>query len=84
MSGNSSQWGYRMTLDELGRMLDGLEAGKYAAVPHDIFADLFPPGEPDEGARAACLRFAQQHGCRIENRPGPFSGQGEVWLVKDG
>jgi hypothetical protein len=72
-----------MTLSELGIMLDEMETGKFAAIPHDVFADLFPPGEPDEAARAACLRFARQHGCRIENKAGPLSGQGELWFVKD-
>ncbi len=55
-----------------------MEPGKFAAIHHDLFADLFPPGEPDQGARQACYDFARQHGCRIENKP----GQGELWFVK--
>jgi hypothetical protein len=72
-----------MTLEELARMLDEMKPGNFAAIHHDVFADLFPPGEPDVNARAACLRFAEQHGCRIENKPGQLSGEGELWFVKD-
>ncbi len=72
-----------MTLEELGDTLDEMKPGNRAAIGHDIFAALFPPGEPDESARAACFKFAREHGCRIENKPGPFSGQGELWFVKD-
>jgi hypothetical protein len=68
-----------MTLDDLGTALTKLEPGKYAAIHHDLFADLFPPGEPDDRARAACLQFASQHGCRIENKP----ERSELWFVKD-
>lgn len=75
--------GGSLTLDELARKLDEMEPGNFAAISHDLVADLFPPGEPNEGARKACLHFARQHGCRIENNPGPFSGQGELRFVKD-
>ena len=60
-----------------------MEAGRYARIDHDLFAELFPPGEPDERARGACLKFANDHGCRIENKVGPLSGKGELWFVKD-
>jgi hypothetical protein len=60
-----------------------MESGKFARIDHDLFADLFPPGEPDVGAaREACWQFARQHGCRA--LPGPLSGQGELWFVKAG
>jgi hypothetical protein len=72
-----------MTLEELGTMLDEMEQGKYASITHGVFAELFPPGEPDDGARQRCLNFARQHGCRIDNKPGPFSGEGELRFVKD-
>ena len=72
-----------MTLEELGTTLDQMEPGKYVSIHHDLFAELFPPGEPDERAREACLKFAHEHGCRIENKVGPLSGQGELWFVKD-
>lgn len=72
-----------MTLDELGKTLDEMEPGKFAPIHHDLFADLFPPGEPDDQARQACCVFARKHGCRIENKPGFLSGEGELWFVKD-
>lgn len=72
-----------MTLDELGQTLDEMRPGNFAAISHDVFADLFPPGEPDECSRVACLLFAKQHGCCIENKPGRISGEGEPWFVKD-
>jgi hypothetical protein len=59
----------RMTLDELAQKLDEMVPGQSAAVHHDLFADLFLPGEPDSRAREACYRFARQHGCRVENKP---------------
>jgi hypothetical protein len=68
-----------MTLEEFGKTLDDMEPGNFAAVHHDLFADLFPPGETDDRARQACLDFARAHGCRIENK----SGAGELWFVKD-
>jgi hypothetical protein len=71
-----------MTLEELGKTLDQVKPGQYATISHDLFAESFPPGEPDERAREACLKFARQHGCRIENKPGALSSQGELWFVK--
>ncbi len=68
-----------MTLEELGKALSDMPRGSFVAIHHDLFAELFPPGEPDERARDACFKFARQHGCRIENKP----GQGELWFVKD-
>ena len=57
----------------------GLSGGASAGIQHDVYADLFPPGEPDERARAACYTFANSVGCRIENRP----GEGTIWFVKN-
>ncbi len=68
-----------MTLDELRETLEKLPAGKAAGVHHDVYADLFPPGEPDINAREACYKFAKSLGCRIENKP----NQQTVWFVKD-
>ena len=68
-----------MTLDELRQELVALPKGKYAAIRYDHYAVLFPPGEPDENARAACYDFAKSAGCRIENKQ---SAQ-QVWFVKD-
>lgn len=55
-----------------------MEAGKAAGIHHDVYAELWPPGEPDQRARAACYDFAKSVGCRIENRPGDKT----VWFVK--
>ena len=68
-----------MTVDELRATLTNLQPGKTAGIHHDIYAELFPPGEPDEGARAACYNFAKSLGCRIENKP----HEKTIWFVKD-
>jgi hypothetical protein len=48
--------GLPMSLDELRATLVALAPGKCAGIHHDVYAELFPPGEPDENARAACSR----------------------------
>jgi hypothetical protein len=48
-------------------------------IHHDLFAMLFPPGEPDEQARADCYKFARKSGCLVDNKP----GQNELWFVKN-
>jgi hypothetical protein len=68
-----------MTLDELKTKLAEMVPGNYAAIHYDLYADFFPPGEPDQRAREACHAFAEAHGCRIENKP----ELEEVWFVKD-
>lgn len=68
-----------MSLDELWATLVALAPGKCAGIHHDVYAELFPPGEPDENARAACYAFATLVGCRIENKP----NEKTVWFVKD-
>jgi hypothetical protein len=68
-----------MSLDELMATSTALPAGKCAGIHHDIYGELFPPGEPDEDARAVCHAFARSAGCRVENRPGEHT----VWFVKD-
>jgi hypothetical protein len=72
-----------MTLEELGDILDGLAANECVRFHHDLYRELFSPREPDEKARAACLEFAQHHNCRIDNKPGDSSGEGELWFVKN-
>ncbi len=69
-----------MTLDDLRKTLEELPPGKMAGIHHDAYADLFPPGEPDERAREACYNFARALGCRIENKP---QQEQTVWFVKD-
>ncbi len=68
-----------MTIDGLRTVLAEVEPGKYARVPYDVYADVFPPGEPDQKAREACYNFAQSMGFRVENKPEDKS----VWFVKD-
>jgi hypothetical protein len=63
----------------LKRKLAEVKPGQYATIHYDLYAVLFPPGEPDENARVSCFRFAREHGCRIENK----SRSKEVWFVKD-
>jgi hypothetical protein len=68
-----------MTRDELQATINGMADGNYASIPYDVYAEIFPPGEPDQEARAACFNFARSLGCRIENKP----SLREVWIIKD-
>jgi hypothetical protein len=68
-----------MTLDELRATLDRLEPGKMGGISHEVYAVLFPPGQPDEHARTACLAFAKSAGCRIQNNPQHKT----VWFIKE-
>jgi hypothetical protein len=54
----------------LAERLGKLSVGERAALPYSVYGLLFPPGEPDEGARVAAFIFARDHGCVIENQPG--------------
>jgi hypothetical protein len=68
-----------MTLDEFSESLRMVGVGKYASVPYDLYDDLFPPGEPDQGARERCAKFANSRGFRIENKPELRT----VWFVRN-
>lgn len=68
-----------MTLHDLARALRNLETGQIAGIDVDIYAELFPPGEPDHWARARCLQFARLHHCSIDNT----RGRDGIWFVKD-
>lgn len=57
------------TLAHLSERLQSLAVGQRTALPYSVYAVLFPPGEPDEGARVLAFRFAGEHGCVIENQP---------------
>ena len=57
------------TLSDLGAALKALAPGMALCMHHDLFADLFPPGEPDDNARGAAHEFAKANGCTIDNRP---------------
>jgi hypothetical protein len=57
------------TRAQLSERLRSLSVGQRAALPYSVYAVLFPPGEPDDGARVAAFGFAREHGCVIENQP---------------
>jgi hypothetical protein len=56
-----------MTLAELETTLKQLRPGEGAHIPYEMFAELFPPGEPDEQARVRAYEFARASSCQIEN-----------------
>ena len=58
-----------MTRHELAEMLTGMPKGEAFHLPYGVYAELFPPGEPDEGARSQAAECAKLVGCLIENRP---------------
>lgn len=68
-----------MNLDELKVEMAKMKKGQMIDISHEVYSDLFPPGEPDENARAACYDFAKANGCRIENKP----SKQQVWFIKD-
>jgi hypothetical protein len=57
------------TLAQLSDRLSSLSVGQRTALPYSVYAVLFPPGEPDDGARVAAFGFAREHRCAMENRP---------------
>jgi hypothetical protein len=57
------------TLDDLKAELAATEPGEETCVAYGQYALLFPPGEPDQGARLAAAAFAKANGCTISNRP---------------
>jgi hypothetical protein len=67
-----------MTVEELRKILEGLMPGGTAGIHYDTYADLFPPGEPDLRARAACEAFARAAHCSILNERDADT----VWFVK--
>jgi len=56
-------------LAHLSERLRSLSVGQRTALPYSVYAVLFPPGEPDDGARVAAFGFAREHGCVMENQP---------------
>ncbi len=68
-----------MTLEDFGKTLKELAPGEGARVAYDVYEDLFPPGEPDDGARGRAYDFARAHGVKIDNRP----DNNAVWFFKD-
>jgi hypothetical protein len=60
---------YVETLDELKAALKRMKREDVGHMHYDSYADLFPPGKTDKGARAKAIAFANANGCRIEFRP---------------
>jgi hypothetical protein len=56
------------SLEEFHHLLCGLSVGQFCELPYNVFELLFPPGEPDDGARVRAYEFARNHGCEIDNR----------------
>ncbi len=66
------------TIGDLRAEIAACPQGGAVGVPYDTYADLFPPGEPDEGARQRAWQFARDNGCAINNR----SAEEVVFFVK--
>jgi hypothetical protein len=56
-----------MTLDEFEGLLKQLTPGQGAHLSYEACQELFPPGEPDQTARARAYEFARSHSCQVEN-----------------
>jgi len=56
------------TIEDLRREIAHCPSGGAVGVPYDTYADLFPPGEPDQSARERAWNFAKTNGCAINNR----------------
>lgn len=56
-----------MTLDDLARLVR--ETGKIC-IKADIFADLFPPGIEDDGAKQRALQFSNGNGFTVRHEDG--------------
>jgi hypothetical protein len=58
-----------ITLADLKAEIEDIPEGDMLGLPHDLYAVLFPPGEPDKNAREAANKFAAASGCTIDDRP---------------
>ncbi len=56
-----------LTRDVLKSYLLEMPRGHVFDLPYGLFADVFPPGEPDSGARDALRRLAQECACDLVN-----------------
>ncbi|HZD90528.1 MAG TPA: hypothetical protein VE224_10540 [Pseudolabrys sp.] len=56
-----------LTEDVLKRYLADMPQGHIFDLPYTQFAQLFPPGEPDAGAREQLRRMAADCGCDLVN-----------------
>ncbi len=55
-----------MTRSELESQLRALSSGEELGLSFDVYADMFPPGEPDENARQAC--YTWQSAAAVKSR----------------
>jgi hypothetical protein len=46
-----------------------LPGGHIFDIPYPLFADVFPPGEPDAAAREQLRGFAEECDCDLVNNP---------------
>ena len=49
--------------------LDDMPSGHIFDLPYAQFAQVFPPGEPDAGARAKLRALAEECACDLANVP---------------
>ena len=56
------------SLEDLKSELAAMEPGEETCVAYGQYALLFPPGEPDQGARNAAVAFAKADDCTVSNR----------------
>ena len=56
-----------LTRDVLKSYLAEMPRGHIFDLTYALFADAFPPGEPDPIARAALQAFARECGCELKN-----------------
>jgi hypothetical protein len=66
------------TLDELRVILRDLAPGLRAGMHYDVYALFFPPGEPDDNARARAARLAAEYDCALDNQPDEHT----IWFIK--
>jgi hypothetical protein len=56
-----------LTQDVLKRYLLDMPRGHVFDLTYAQFADVFPPGQPDAGARESLRRFAEECGCDMKD-----------------
>jgi hypothetical protein len=56
-----------LTTDVLRSYLLEMPKGHIFDLTYGQFAEIFPPGEPDPGAKAALRQFAQECGCDLSH-----------------
>jgi hypothetical protein len=56
-----------LTRNALKSYLLDMPRGHVFDLTYAQFADVFPPGEPDTGARQSLRKFAEECGCDLKN-----------------